>query len=106
VIEPIPHADEADVTEQARPVGDDIEKCGTLPDALGDNRDADPSDLFDQKLSVSGQNDDHPPAGSGAAAALATSRVFWAAWESNSLATQRSFIDDMASLNEPYRPNW
>jgi len=43
--------------------------------------------------------------GSGAAAALAD-RGFWPVWQSNSLGTQRSFIDDMASLNGPYRPNW
>ncbi len=60
VIEPIPDADEADVAEQARPVDDDIEECDALPDALGDNWNADASDLFYQKLSVSVQDDDHP----------------------------------------------
>jgi hypothetical protein len=45
------------------------------------------------------------PAALGAAAALAD-RGFWPIWQSNSTATQRSFIDDMASLNGPYRPYW
>ena len=76
MIESIPHADEADIAEQARPVGDGIEECDTLPDALGDNRDADVADLIDQKLSVSGQDDDHPPVASGAAAALASDGGF------------------------------
>ncbi len=68
MIESIPHADEADIAEQARPVDDDLEECNGLPGALGDNREADVADLFDQKLSVSGHDDDHPPTASGAAA--------------------------------------
>jgi hypothetical protein len=59
---------------------------------------ADASDLPDQKLSVSMQ-------GGGAAAARAD-RGFWPISQSNSLATQRSFVDDMASLNAPFRPTW
>jgi hypothetical protein len=97
MIKPIPHADEADIAEQARPVDDGIDECDAVPDELGENRDADAGDLVDQKLSVSGQDDDHPPAAGHAVAALATGRVFWPAWESDSLTTQRSFVDDMAS---------
>ncbi len=92
MIGPIPHTDKADVVEQARPADDDIEECDAIPDALGDNRDADIADLFDQKLSVSGQNDDHPAAACHAAAGSVTGHVFWPAWESNSLATRRSFM--------------
>ncbi len=40
------------------------------------------------------------------AATLVTGSVDWPAWESSSLTTQRSFIDDMASQNQPYRPDW
>ena len=71
------------------------ESAGAAPDFdhLGDNRDADVADLLDQKLSVSDQDDDHPPVASGAAGALASDSGFWPAWESNSLTTQRSFID-------------
>ncbi len=105
MIEPIPHADEADIAEQTRPVDDGIEEYDASPDALGDGWDADATDLFDQKLSVSGHDDDHPSAAD-RAAALVTSRVFWADWESNLLTTQWSLVDDMASLNEPYRPDW
>jgi len=82
-----------------------IEQCDALPDPLGANRDAEVADLFDQKLSVSGHDDDHPPA-AGHAAALVTGRVFRPAWQSDPFTTRRSFVVDMASLNEPYRPNW
>lgn len=105
MIEPIPHAVKADLAEQPRSADDD-EQCEALPDLLGDNRDTDITDLFGQKFLVSGHDDDHPPATSHAAAAPVTGRVFWPAWESNSLSTQRSFIDDMASQNQPHRPNW
>lgn len=106
MIKPIPHADEADIAEQTRPVDDGIDECDTVPDQLGENQDADAADLLDQKLSVSGQDDDDPPAAGRAVATLVTGRVFWPAWESNSLTTQRSFVDDMASRNKPYRPDW
>jgi hypothetical protein len=106
VIEPIPDADAADVAEQARPVDDDIEQCDALPDLLGDNRDADTADLFDQKLSVSGQDDDHPTAAAHTAARSVIGHVFWSAWQSASITTQRSFVEDMASPNRPYRPDW
>jgi hypothetical protein len=78
MIEPIPHADEADIAEQTRPVDDGIDECDTVPDQLGENQDADAADLLDQKLSVSGQDDDDPPA-AGRAVALVTGRVFWPA---------------------------
>lgn len=97
MIEPIPQVDDAEGALQARPVDDDTEERDTLPETRSDNSDAAAGDLSDQKLSVSVQGD-------GAAAALAD-RGFWPIWQSNSVATQRSFIDDMASLNEPYRPN-
>jgi hypothetical protein len=106
MIEPVPHADDADIAEQARTVDDGIDECDALPDVLVESRDADAGDLLDQKLSVSGQDDDHPPAAGRAAAALAAGRVFWPAWESDSLTAPRSFIDDMASRNEPYPPDW
>lgn len=106
VIEPIPRADEADIAEQARPVDDGIEECDALPDSLGDSWDADATDVFDQKLSVSGQDDDHPPATDRAGAVLVTSHAFWLTWESNPLTTQRSSVEDVASRNEPYRPDW
>jgi hypothetical protein len=101
VIEPIPHADEADIAKQARAVDDGIDERDTVPDELDENQDADAGDLLEEQLPVSAQDD-----GGGAAAGLATSSVFWPAWESNSLRTQRSFIDDMASLNQSYRPDW
>ncbi len=104
MIEPILHAVKADVAEQARSVDDD-EQRDASPDLLGDNWDTDIADLFDQKLSVSGHDDDHP-ATSHDLGRPVTDRVFWPAWESNSLSTQRSFIDDMASQNQPHRPNW
>lgn len=104
MIEPIPHAEEADIAEQARSVDDD-EQRDALPDLLGDNWDTDIADPSDQKLSVSGHDDDHP-ATSHSGAAPVTGGVFWPAWESNSLSTQRSFTDDMASQNQPHRPNW
>jgi hypothetical protein len=106
VIEPIPDADEADIAGQALPIDDGIEEGDALPDALDDNPDADATDLFDQKLSAPGQDDDHPSAADRAVVALVTGRVVWPALESDSLTTQRSFVDDMASLNEPYRPAW
>ena len=95
MMEPIPRAVKAEVAEQARSVDDD-EQRDALPDLLGDNWDTEMADPSDQKLSVSGHDDDHP-APSHAAAAAVTGRVFWPAWESNSLSTQRSFIDDVAS---------
>lgn len=104
MIEPIPHAAKADVAEQARSFDDD-EQRDALPDLLGDNWDTDIAGLFDQELSVSGHDGDHP-ATSHALGRPVTGRVFWPAWESNSLSTQRSFIDDMASQNQPHRPNW
>lgn len=58
-------------------------------------------ELVDEQRSVSGDDDDHPPAAGRAATALV-----WPAWEPQSLTTQRSFIDAMASRNEPYRPDW
>ncbi|BBY38540.1 hypothetical protein MMAN_26740 [Mycobacterium mantenii] len=102
---PIPHADKTDVAELARPVDDD-EQCDVLPVLLGDDRDDDVADLFDQKLSVLAHDGGHPPAVIHAAAAPVTDRVFWPTWESNALSTQRSFIDDLASRNQPYRLNW
>ena len=101
MIEPIPPADEADIAEQARPVDAGIDECDVGPDELGENRDADAGDVLDQQRSVSGDDDDHPPAAGRAAASLV-----WPAWEPQSLTTQRSFIDAMASRNEPYRPDW
>ena len=103
VIEPIPHADEAEIAEQARPVDDGIEECRPLPKCLGENPDADAADAFE---SVWGQNDDHPPAAGRAVARLVSGRVFWPSWGSNPFTRQRSFVEDMASLNEPYRPDW
>ena len=76
------------------------------PMSLGDNREADASDVFDQQLAGSGHDDDYPPATGRAGAALVTGSGFWPASEFSSLITQRSLIDDMASLNESYRPNW
>ena len=52
MIKPIPHADEADIAEETRPVDDGIDECDTVPDQLGENQDADAADLLDQKLSV------------------------------------------------------
>ena len=104
MIEPIPHADKTDVAEQARSVDDD-EQCDALPDLLGDDRDAGIADLFDQNLYVTSHDDDHPPATSPAVAGPTARRTFWSAWESNSRSTQRSFIHDIASRGEPYRPN-
>jgi hypothetical protein len=101
VIEPIPPADEADMAGQARLVDDGIDECDVVPDELGENRDADAGDMLDQQRSVSGDDDDHPPADGRAATALG-----WPVWEPQSLTTQRSLIDDMASRNEPYRPDW
>ena len=75
MIEPIPNADKADIAEQARSVDDD-EQCDALPDLLGDNRDADIAEIFDQKLYVSGHDDDHPPATRHAVAGPVTGRVF------------------------------
>lgn len=101
MIEPIPPADEADIAEQARFVDDGIDdECDPAPVELGENRDADAGDVLDQQLSVSGDDDDHPPA-AGRAAALV-----WPVWEPQSLTTRRSFVDDMASRNGPYRPDW
>jgi hypothetical protein len=77
-----------------------------IPGQLGENPNADAGDLLDQRLSASGHDDNHPSAADRAAAALVSSRVFWSAWESNSLTMQRSFIDDMASRNNPYGPDW
>jgi hypothetical protein len=104
--EPIPHADEADLAGQARMVDDGIDECDAVPDELGENRDADAGDLPDRQRPVSGQDNDHPPVARPAAAVLVTSSVFWPAWESTSLTTQQSFIDDIASQNQPYRPDW
>ena len=106
MIEPIPHADEADVAEQARPVGYHIEQCDALPDLLGDNRDAETADHFDQRLRVPSHPDDHPPAAGHAAAWSVSGRISWPAWQSDSFTTRRSFIRDMASRNQPYRPDW
>jgi len=101
-----PRCVSAQPAEQARPVDDDIEQCDALPDLLGDNRDADTADLFDQKLSVSGQDDDHPTAARHTAARSVTGCFFWSAWQSASITTRRSFVEDMASPNQPYRPDW
>jgi hypothetical protein len=106
VIEPIPHADEADIAEQARRVDDDIERWTRHSDLLDDNRDADVADLFDHKLSVPRNVDDHPAAAGHAAAEPVTGRVLWSTWQSDPFKTRRSFVEDMASLNAPYRPNW
>jgi hypothetical protein len=106
VIEPIPHADEADVAEQARPVEYHIEQCDALPDLLGDNRDAETADHLDQRLPVSSHHDDHPPAAGHAAAWSVSGGVLWPAWQSDSFTSRRSFIRDMASRNQPYRPDW
>ncbi|OBI50375.1 MULTISPECIES: hypothetical protein [unclassified Mycobacterium] len=38
--------------------------------------------------------------------AASADSAFWPIMQFNSLAPQRSFIDDMASLGGPYRPNW
>lgn len=98
MIKPTPQAEEVDLAEQARPVEDDIEERETLPEPRGDARDADVSDSMDQKLSG-------PVHGKGGPTAL-TDRDFRPIWQSNSVATYGSFIDDMASMTEPCRPNW
>jgi hypothetical protein len=105
VIEPIQHADEADLAEHAGPVDDAIEQGFPSSDPLRDNRDADVADLFEQKLSVSGHDDGHPPAAGRAAAEPVTRPVLRAAWQSDPFKTRPSFVEDMASLNKPYRPN-
>ena len=48
MIEPIPHAGEADIAEQARPLDDGIDEYDALPELLCDNQDADATDLLDQ----------------------------------------------------------
>jgi hypothetical protein len=106
MIEPMPHADEADIAEQARPGENAIDEYDAIPDKPGENQDGDVGGLLDQKLLVFGHDEDHPPAAGRAAAALVTSSVDRPTWESNSLTTQRSFIDDMASQNQAYRPGW
>ncbi len=63
-----------------------------------ENREADAGD-------GPGPDDDQPPAAGSAAAASVTGGN-WPVWEFNSFTTRRSFIDDMASRNEPYRPDW
>jgi hypothetical protein len=68
VIEPIPHADDTDVAEQARPVDDDIEEGDASPEPLGHNWNAGVADLLDQRLSVSCRDDDDPLAVGHAAA--------------------------------------
>ena len=89
MIEPIPNADEADTAEQARPADGGIEEHRPLPDVLGNNPDADAADIFEQQLSVSSQDDDHPPAADRAVAGLVTGGVFWLAWEASPLTKQR-----------------
>jgi hypothetical protein len=44
----MPHARNAGIADQARPV-DDVEEGRALPEVLGDNRDADTGDMRDQK---------------------------------------------------------
>jgi len=51
VIEPIPHAGEADIADQGRLV-DDVDKGRAPPEALGDNRDADTADMSDHPSRV------------------------------------------------------
>jgi hypothetical protein len=96
----IPHGDEADIAEQARPIDDGIDECDAAPDLLGENRDADATDVLDQKLAVFGQDDDRPPAAGRVAAALVAGSGFWPASGFSSLTTRWSFVDDMASRNE------
>ena len=100
MIEPVAHVDEADIAEGGRPV-DGADECHMIPSQLGENPNADAGDLLDQRLSTSG-HDNHPSAADRAGAALVSGRVFWSAWKSNSLVIQRSFIDDVASRNNPY----
>lgn len=82
MIEPIP-----DATDVAGP--------------LGNNRDADAADLIDQKPGVSSHDDDPPPTADRAVAKSVAGRASRPAWKSGSLTTRRSFVKDMASLNEP-----
>lgn len=62
MIEQFPHADVADIAEQARPVDDASDECDAVPYVLDDNRDVDTGDLLDQQVPVPGRDDDYPPA--------------------------------------------
>lgn len=54
--ESIPHADEADLAEQAQSIDDDGDN-DVLGEELGDSREADAADVLDQKLEIYGAED-------------------------------------------------
>ncbi|MCV7035719.1 hypothetical protein [Mycobacterium heckeshornense] len=98
--DPIPHADEVDIAEQSRTIDDCNDEHTAAPNELGESQDADVGDLHDQQLPGPSQDDDDRPAAGHSAKAL-DSNVFRLPWESNSLTSRRSFIDDMATQNQP-----
>jgi hypothetical protein len=61
-MEPIPHADEADVAEQARSVEDGLEEGGDEVEGpageLGDGPTADVADVLEQHVAVSAGEDE------------------------------------------------
>jgi hypothetical protein len=60
MIDPIPHADDGDVAEQARSVYDDVDESEGLTGELRENSNADAGDLLEQQVAVPGDGEEQP----------------------------------------------
>jgi hypothetical protein len=60
MIDPIPHADDGDVAEQARSVDDDIDESEGVTGELRENWNADAGDLLEQQVAVPRDGEEHP----------------------------------------------
>ena len=60
MIDPIPHADDGDVAEQARSVDDDIDESEGVTGELRENWNADAGDLLEQQVAVPGDGEEQP----------------------------------------------